>query len=37
MSASSVAANINNVPMLNGTNFRDWKENIMIPFRLHGS
>ncbi|KAL9678744.1 hypothetical protein QQ045_016594 [Rhodiola kirilowii] len=24
------AANISNVPMLNGTNFKDWKENIMI-------
>ncbi|KAL9680173.1 hypothetical protein QQ045_018051 [Rhodiola kirilowii] len=30
MSASSVAANISNVSMLNGTNFKDWKENIMI-------
>ncbi|CAM8886440.1 unnamed protein product [Rhodiola kirilowii] len=30
MSASSVAANISDVPMLNGTNFKDWKENIMI-------
>ncbi|CAM8968710.1 unnamed protein product [Rhodiola kirilowii] len=30
MSASSVAANISNVPMLNETNFKDWKENIMI-------
>ncbi|CAM9000813.1 unnamed protein product [Rhodiola kirilowii] len=30
MSASLVAANISDVPMLNGTNFKDWKENIMI-------
>ncbi|CAM8882664.1 unnamed protein product [Rhodiola kirilowii] len=30
MSATSVAANLNNILMLNGTNFKDWKENIMI-------
>ncbi|CAM8964514.1 unnamed protein product [Rhodiola kirilowii] len=28
MSATSVAANLNNIPMLNGTNFEEWKENI---------
>ena len=25
-----IAANINFIPMLNGTNFKNWKENIMI-------
>ncbi|CAM8999145.1 unnamed protein product [Rhodiola kirilowii] len=30
MSTSSVAANISDVLMLNGTNFKGWKENIMI-------
>ncbi|CAM8896848.1 unnamed protein product [Rhodiola kirilowii] len=30
MSATSVAANLNNIVMLNGTNFKDWKENITI-------
>ncbi|XP_028117109.1 uncharacterized protein LOC114314822 [Camellia sinensis] len=30
MSTTSVSANMNNVPMLNGTNFKDWKENILI-------
>ncbi|CAM8941542.1 unnamed protein product [Rhodiola kirilowii] len=30
MSATSVAANLNNILMLNGTNFKDWKENITI-------
>ncbi|CAM8951227.1 unnamed protein product [Rhodiola kirilowii] len=30
MSATSVAANLNNIFMLNGTNFKDWKENITI-------
>ncbi|CAM8911557.1 unnamed protein product [Rhodiola kirilowii] len=30
MSATSVAANLNKILMLNGTNFKDWKENIMI-------
>ncbi|CAM8948055.1 unnamed protein product [Rhodiola kirilowii] len=30
MSATSVAANLNNIPMLNGTNFEEWKENIKI-------
>ncbi|KAK6140498.1 hypothetical protein DH2020_025779 [Rehmannia glutinosa] len=30
MSATSISANTNNIPMLNGSNFKDWKENIMI-------
>ncbi|CAM8934249.1 hypothetical protein QQ045_013306 [Rhodiola kirilowii] len=30
MSATSVAANLNNILMLNGTNFKDRKENITI-------
>ncbi|CAM8993241.1 unnamed protein product [Rhodiola kirilowii] len=30
MSATSVAANLNNIPKLNGTNFEEWKENIKI-------
>ncbi len=30
MFATSVSANINNVPMLNGSNFKDWIDNIMI-------
>ncbi|CAM9000529.1 unnamed protein product [Rhodiola kirilowii] len=30
MSATLVAANLNNIIMLNGTNFKDWKENITI-------
>ncbi|XP_024046630.1 protein FAR1-RELATED SEQUENCE 4-like [Citrus clementina] len=29
-SATSISANINSVPVLNGTNFKDWKENMMI-------
>ncbi|KAM7488859.1 hypothetical protein LguiB_026343 [Lonicera macranthoides] len=30
MSTTSISANMSNVPMLNGTNFKDWKENILI-------
>ncbi|CAM8954762.1 unnamed protein product [Rhodiola kirilowii] len=30
MSATSVAANLNNILMLNGTHFKDWKETITI-------
>ncbi|KAK6115317.1 hypothetical protein DH2020_007586 [Rehmannia glutinosa] len=30
MSATSISANTNNIPMLNGSNFKDWKENILI-------
>lgn len=29
-SASTISANMNSIPMLNGTNFKDWKENVMI-------
>uniref|UniRef100_A0A1S3Y7A2 Retrovirus-related Pol polyprotein from transposon TNT 1-94 n=1 Tax=Nicotiana tabacum TaxID=4097 RepID=A0A1S3Y7A2_TOBAC len=29
-SAASISANINSIPVLNGTNFKEWKENIMI-------
>lgn len=27
---SSISANMNNIPVLNGTNFKKWKEHIMI-------
>lgn len=27
---STISANVNSIPMLNGTNFKDWKENIEI-------
>ncbi|CAM8926599.1 unnamed protein product [Rhodiola kirilowii] len=30
MSVTSVAANLNNIPILNGTNFEEWKDNIKI-------
>ncbi|KAK6143281.1 hypothetical protein DH2020_023629 [Rehmannia glutinosa] len=30
MSATSISANTNNIPMLNGSNFKDRKENILI-------
>ena len=29
-SASTISANINSIPVLNGTNFKNWKENVMI-------
>ncbi|KAL2466677.1 hypothetical protein Adt_42528 [Abeliophyllum distichum] len=29
-SASTISANINSIPILNGSNFKHWKENIMI-------
>ena len=29
-SASSIFANVNNIPMLNGTNFKKWKDDIVI-------
>ncbi|XP_060960787.1 uncharacterized protein LOC133031322 [Cannabis sativa] len=29
-SAASISANINSIPMLNGTNFKDWKRNLLI-------
>src|SRR3954466_2794096 len=25
-----ISANVNNIPILNGTNFKDWKENMLI-------
>ncbi|KAL2498445.1 hypothetical protein Adt_23995 [Abeliophyllum distichum] len=28
--ASTISANINSIPMLNGSNFKDWKENVLI-------
>ncbi|XP_060966461.1 uncharacterized protein LOC133034928 [Cannabis sativa] len=30
LSVASVSANLNSVPVLNGNNFKDWKENIFI-------
>ncbi|KAK6160360.1 hypothetical protein DH2020_003741 [Rehmannia glutinosa] len=30
MYATSISANTNNIPMLDGSNFKDWKENILI-------
>ena len=32
-STSSIFANVNNIPMLNGTNFKKWNEHIMIVLR----
>ena len=29
-SASSISANVNNIPVLNGTNFKKWKEQVII-------
>ncbi|XP_074287030.1 uncharacterized protein LOC141612204 [Silene latifolia] len=29
-SASTVSGNLSNIPVLNGTNFKDWKENMLI-------
>ncbi|CAH9136785.1 unnamed protein product [Cuscuta epithymum] len=29
-SAATISANINSIPVLNGTNFKEWKENVMI-------
>ncbi|RVX15941.1 hypothetical protein CK203_005678 [Vitis vinifera] len=28
--ASSISTNVNNIPVLNGTNFKKWKERVMI-------
>lgn len=28
--AANISASINSIPMLNGTNFRAWQENVMI-------
>ena len=29
-SASSISANVNNIPVLNGTNFKKWNEHVII-------
>ncbi|XP_034674484.1 uncharacterized protein LOC117905706 [Vitis riparia] len=29
-STSSISANVNNIPVLNGTNFKKWKEHVII-------
>lgn len=29
-SVSTISTNINSIPLLNSTNFKDWKENVMI-------
>ena len=29
-STSSISANVNNIPMLNGTNFKKWKKHVII-------
>ena len=29
-SASSISANVNNIPMLNDTNFKKWNEHVII-------
>jgi hypothetical protein len=29
-SAANITANINSIPVLNGTNFKSWKENILL-------
>ena len=29
-SASSISANVNNIPVFNGTNFKKWKEHVII-------
>ena len=31
--STSITANINSIPMFNGTNFKYWKENVMIVLR----
>ena len=32
ISASSISANVNNIPVLNGTNFKKWKNHVIIVF-----
>ena len=27
---ATISANLNSIPVLNGTNFKDWKENVVI-------
>ena len=29
-SSANISTNINSIPMLNGTNFKSWKENVLI-------
>ena len=29
-SATAISANVNNIPVLNGTNFKKWKEHVII-------
>lgn len=29
-SVSTISANVNSIPLLNGNNFKDWKENVLI-------
>ena len=36
ISASSISANVNNIPVLNGTNFKKWKEHIIIVLGCMG-
>ena len=33
-STANISANINSIPMLNGTNFKSWKENVLIVLRV---
>ena len=33
-STTNISANINSIPMLNGTNFNSWKENVLIVLRV---
>ena len=33
ISASSISANVNIIPVLNGTNFKKWKEHVIIVLR----
>ena len=32
-SASSIVTNVNNIPVLNGTNFKKWKERVIIVLK----
>ena len=32
-STSSISANVNNIPVLNGTNFKKWNEHVIIVLR----
>ena len=32
-STSSISTNVNNIPMLNGTNFKKWKEHVIIVLK----